>query len=114
MVLMRARVNNDAVLQPLSATSQRAESRSHRRRGWNARNVDDFNCDPLPVSSLRIFLIFHDPPNLAASFFFFFLFCLFLSFSNERWPTLLHRRENAYFRVFPLEILLIFSAVSGD
>lgn len=70
MVLMRARVNNDAVLQPLSATSQRAESRSHRRRGWNARNVDDFNCDPLPVSSLRIFLIFHDPPNLAASFFF--------------------------------------------
>ena len=69
MVLMRARVNNDAVLQPLSATSQRAESRSHRRRGWNARNVDDFNCDP---------------------------------------PTLLHRRENAYFRVFPLEILLIF------
>lgn len=98
MVLMRARVNNDAVLQPLSATSQRAESRSHRRRGWNARNVDDFNCDPLPVSSLRIFLIFHDPPNLAASFFFFLILSVSLFLEREVANSVASQRERLFSR----------------
>lgn len=67
-------------------------------RGWNARNVDDFNCDPLPVSSLRIFLIFHDPPNLAASFFFFLILSVSLFLEREVANSVASQRERLFSR----------------